>query len=156
MSKFNAGDWVVRCKMVDRGSAHICRTGRPIKIVHNDSGWLTFSEEEGGSGWIEGYFREATVEDFEEYEIPIPHAYKTERTLEDVKLDLANKLEEVERLKKELEEIENPVISVSISKKHIEDFVKCWDKYVTMHSENRNIYNIFKKSLEQHNATSAQ
>lgn len=159
MSKFNVGDWVVRFLNVDRGAFYACETGRPVKIVSFDnSGWLTFSEKEGGDGWNYQYFREATGEDFQEYEMLVPSAYKTKRTLEDVKLDLAKKLEEVERLKKELEDIQNPVISVPISKKQMEDFVKHWDAYITMNTATAtaNIFNILKESLEQHNAKVAQ
>lgn len=155
MSKFKVGDWVVRSKMVDKGSAHICRTGRPVKIVFIDKSCLEFSEEEGGYGWLESYFREATGEDFEEYQMTLPSVYKTERTLEDVKLDLANKLDEVERLKKELEELENPVISVSIPKKHIESFVMYWNGLTSPVTPTNYIYNILKESLEQHNAKAA-
>lgn len=157
MSNFKVGDWVVRCIHVSTHAFNVCETGKPVKIMSIDNaGWLSFSEKEGGDGWNYEYFREATGEDFQEYEMLVPSAYKTQRTLEDVKLDLANKLEEVERLKKELEEIENPVISFSISKKQIEEFVVYWNDRISFGTPTQYIYNILKESLEKHNAKVAQ
>lgn len=160
MSNFKVGDWVVRCINVQTGGVNLCESGKPVQIVSIDNtGWLTFSEKEGGDGWNYDFFREATGEDFQEYEMLVPSAYKTQRTLEDVKLDLANKLEEVERLKKELEEIENPVLSVSISKKQVEDFVYQWGCYIQdadSYGSTGKIYEILVQSLEQHNAKASQ
>lgn len=153
MSGFKIGDWVVRCINVQTDGVHLCESGKPVQIVSIDNdGWLTFSKKEGGDGWNCEYFREAIPKDFEKWQMIVTSAYKTERTLEDVKLDLANKIEEVERLKKELEEIENPVISFSISKKQIEEFVVYWNDRISFGTPTHYIYNILKESLEQHNA----